>query len=171
MLGESSMNNGASLISLIRRASRVQSSSLIRPDRMSANLIFASADNKRMTISDLLISSEKMTLDIRFLIEHDRKKSSPRVELCVGTIDRLARYMWSSLSTSTQRTGTLSIGRTSTISLELERVALALARRSLCAMAFRVRPKTSSSVEKVIVNATEDAAERPFTRFVVVWLR
>ena len=54
--GESSMYSGASLISLIRRASRVQSSSLIRPDRMSASLIFASADSSRMTISDLLIS-------------------------------------------------------------------------------------------------------------------
>ena len=64
------MYSGASLISLIRRASRVQSSSLIRPERMSASLIFASADSSRMTISDLLISSEKMTLANRFLIEH-----------------------------------------------------------------------------------------------------
>ncbi|CFE37551.1 Uncharacterised protein [Mycobacterium tuberculosis] len=79
-LGESSINSGASLISLIRRASRVQSSSLIRPERMSESLILASADSSRMTISDLLISSEKMTLAIRCLIEHDRMKSSPRVD-------------------------------------------------------------------------------------------
>ena len=70
------MYSGASLISLIRLASRVQSSSLIRPDRMSDSLIFASADSSRITISDLLISSENTTLANRFLIEHDRKKSS-----------------------------------------------------------------------------------------------
>ena len=40
-----------------------------------------------------------MTLVIRFLIEHERKKSNPSVELCVGIIARLARYMWSALST------------------------------------------------------------------------
>ncbi len=78
--GESSMNSGASLISLIRRASRVQSSSLIRPERISDSLIFASADSSRITISDLLISSEKMTLANRCLIEHDRMKSKPSVD-------------------------------------------------------------------------------------------
>ena len=85
------MYNGASLISLIRRASRVQSSSLIRPERMSASLIFASADSSRITISDLLISSEKMTLANWFLIDADRMKSRPRVELCVGTMPAPAR--------------------------------------------------------------------------------
>ena len=65
----------------MRRASRVQSSSLIRPDRMSASLIFASADNSRMTISVLLISKEKMTLGNWCLIEHDRIKSSASVGL------------------------------------------------------------------------------------------
>ena len=60
---------------------------------MSASLIFASADNSRMTISGLLISNENTMLGIRFLIEHDRKKSRPRVELWVGTMARLARYM------------------------------------------------------------------------------
>ena len=79
--GESSIYSGASLISLIRRASRVQSSSFIRPERISASLIFASADSSRITISDLLISSEKMTLAMRCLIEHDRKKSNPSVDL------------------------------------------------------------------------------------------
>ncbi len=62
-----------------------------------------------------------MTLDIRCLIEQDRKKSRPSVELCVGTMARPARYMWSSLSTCTQRTGTLLTGRTSTMNLETER--------------------------------------------------
>ena len=44
------MNKGASLISLIRRPMRVQSSSLIRPARMSASRIRASADSSRMTV-------------------------------------------------------------------------------------------------------------------------
>ena len=48
---------------------------------MSASLILASADNSRMTISDLLISNENTTLASRFLIEQERKKSSPSVEL------------------------------------------------------------------------------------------
>ncbi len=113
--GESSIYSGASLISLIRRARRVQSSSLIRPERISASLIFASADSNRMTISDLLISREKMTLAIRCLIEHDRKKSSTSVELCVGTIPRPARYRCAGLSTSTQRTGTLATRRADSI--------------------------------------------------------
>lgn len=42
-------------------------------------------------------------------------KSSPIVELCVGTIERPARYRWAGLSTSTQRTGTDSTRRTSVI--------------------------------------------------------
>lgn len=149
--GESSIYSGASLISLIRRANRVQSSSLMRPERISESLIFASADNSRITISDLLISSEKMTLAIRCLIEHDRKKSRPRVELCVGTIALLARYMWLSLSTSTQRTATDSIGRTSTMKRDPQREVPVTARRSLCAMAFRSNANTLSSVEKVRV--------------------
>ena len=89
--GESSMNIGASLISLIRRAMRVQSSSLIRPARMSASRIRASADSSRMTISDLLISSENTALVMPCFTEQERAKSSPSVELCVGTIERPAR--------------------------------------------------------------------------------
>ena len=58
---------------------------------MSASLILASADSSRMTISDLLISREKMTLAIRCLMEQDRMKSSPSVELCVGTMAGPAR--------------------------------------------------------------------------------
>ncbi len=75
------MNSGASLISLIRRAMRVQSSSLIRPARMSASRIRASADSSRMTISDLLISSENTTLVRPCFTEHDLAKSSPSVDL------------------------------------------------------------------------------------------
>ena len=56
-----------------------------------------------------------MTLACWCLIEQDRMKSSPIVELCVGTIDRPARYRWAGLSTSTQRTGTESTRRTSAI--------------------------------------------------------
>ncbi len=74
------MNSGASLISDIRRAIRVQSSSLIRPARMSANRIRASADSSRMTISDLLISSENTALVRPCFTEQDRAKSSPRVD-------------------------------------------------------------------------------------------
>jgi hypothetical protein len=72
------MNSGASLISLIRRAMRVQSSSLIRPARMSESRIRASADSSRMTISLLLISSENTTLVIWCLTEQARAKSNPR---------------------------------------------------------------------------------------------
>src|SRR4051795_9030070 len=84
------------------------------PDRMWCSGTFASAESSRMVISDLLISSEKIADVSPCLIEHAREKSSARVELWVGTIDRLARYMWSALSTCTHRTGTLAIGRTST---------------------------------------------------------
>ena len=75
------MKSGASLISLIRRAMRVQSSSLIRPARMSASRIRASADSSRMTISDLLISRENTALVMPCLTEQDRAKSSPSVIL------------------------------------------------------------------------------------------
>src|SRR6185295_11301266 len=79
-LGESSTNSGASEISLIRRAMRVQSSSLMRPARMSARRMRASADRSRMTISDLLISSENTALVRPCLTEHERAKSRPRVD-------------------------------------------------------------------------------------------
>jgi hypothetical protein len=75
------MNSGASLISDIRRAMRVQSSSLIRPARMSCSRIRASAESSRMTISDLLISSENTALVMPCLTEQERAKSSPRVDL------------------------------------------------------------------------------------------
>ncbi|SID49361.1 Uncharacterised protein [Mycobacteroides abscessus subsp. abscessus] len=44
-----------------------------------------------MTISVLLISSEKMTLGSWCLIEHERTKSKPSVELWVGIMARPAR--------------------------------------------------------------------------------
>jgi hypothetical protein len=56
-----------------------------------------------------------MTLAIRCLIEHERMKSSPSVELCVGTIPRPAKYRCEPLSTCTQRTGTLRSRRTASI--------------------------------------------------------
>ncbi|CAB4886511.1 unannotated protein [freshwater metagenome] len=65
----------------MRRASLVQSSSVIFPERMSPSLIFASADSRRMTISVRLISREKMTLGIPCLMEHERMKSILRVDL------------------------------------------------------------------------------------------
>ncbi|MCH2221992.1 MAG: hypothetical protein MK097_16960, partial [Dechloromonas sp.] len=45
-----------------------------------ASLTLASAASSRITISDLLISNEKMTLAIRCLSEHDRMKSSARTD-------------------------------------------------------------------------------------------
>ena len=60
MFGESSMNSGASTTSLIRRASRVQSSSPIWPVRIACSGTRASADSSRMVISFRLISRLKM---------------------------------------------------------------------------------------------------------------
>ena len=56
------MNSGASLTSPIRRARRVQSSSVSWPERMWCSGTRASADSSRMVISLRLISSEKITL-------------------------------------------------------------------------------------------------------------
>src|SRR5699024_11570642 len=108
-LGESSMNNGASEISPIRRAIRVQSSSLIFPDFMSDSFTRASALISRMTISVLLISRENTTEDRPFLTEHERMMSRPMVELCVGIAVGPARYRWFFAATSIHRTG--KIGR------------------------------------------------------------
>ncbi len=106
--GESSMNSGASETSPILRASRAQSSSVILPLRMWCSGTFASAESSRMVISLRLISSEK-THEVRpCLIEAERAKSRPSVELWVGIMVLPARYRWSALSTSTQRTGTLA---------------------------------------------------------------
>ena len=62
------------------------------PVRMSASNTFACADSNRMTISDLLISTENTMLGNRCLIEHGRKKSGPSVELDVEIIASPARH-------------------------------------------------------------------------------
>ncbi len=62
MLGVSSTKMGASEISPMRRASLVQSSSDSWPERRTCNGTRASADKRRMTISTLDISNEKIAL-------------------------------------------------------------------------------------------------------------
>ena len=78
MLGESSMNSGASETRPIVEASRVQSSSRIVPLRMCCSWMPASAESRRMVISVRLISSEKTTAAILCLIAADRTMSRPR---------------------------------------------------------------------------------------------
>src|SRR5665213_610455 len=77
-----------------------------------------SADNNRMVISCLLISSENRTDVWLARIDAARAMSRPRVELCVGIIEYPARYRWAALSTSTHLTGTDGTGRTSTMKRE-----------------------------------------------------
>ena len=91
MFGESSMNNGALLTSPIRRASRVQSSSVSRPLRMLCSGTRASAASRRMVISLRAISSEKMQVVMLCLMAAERAMSRPSVELWVGTMARPAR--------------------------------------------------------------------------------
>ena len=91
MFGVSSTKSGASLISPIRRASLVQSSSESWPERSTCSGTRASADSSRMTISTLLISSEKIALAQLCRIAAFRAKSMDAVELWVGIIDRPAR--------------------------------------------------------------------------------
>ncbi len=91
MFGESSMNSGALDTSPIRRASRVQSSSVSLPVRMWCSATRASADSSRMVISVRLISREKTQVAMLCLIAADRAMSSPSVELWVGTIVGPAR--------------------------------------------------------------------------------
>src|SRR6266508_6025482 len=167
----SSTNIGASEISPIRRASFVQSSSDNPPDRSTCSGTRDSADSSRITISTLLISRLNTRLAKLLRIDVARTKSNAAVELCVGIIDLLARYRWSSLSTSTHRTGTLGIGRTSTMKREPERTVVVLRRRSLWAIRLRSSRNTSSWVVNVRVYATEDFSVRPLTRFVVTWQR
>ena len=64
-----------------------------------------------LTSQSAVASCEKIADVSPCLIEQAREKSNARVELCVGTIDRLARYVWSALATWTHRTGTLAIAR------------------------------------------------------------
>ena len=82
MFGESSMNNGASTTSLIRRASRVQSSSPICPVRMLCSGTRASADSSRMVISLRLISRLNITVGMPCLIVAARARS--RASVCPG---------------------------------------------------------------------------------------
>jgi hypothetical protein len=60
---------------------------------------FASADSRRIVISCLLISSEKMAAGRWCLTDAERAMSRPSVELCVGMKLRPARKRWSSAST------------------------------------------------------------------------
>src|SRR2546421_7126733 len=165
MFGVSSTNSGASLISPIRRASFVQSSSESWPERSTCNGTRASADSSRMTISTLLISSEKMALAKLCFTDVARQKSMAAVELCVGIMARLARYRWSSLSTVTHRTGTLGTARTSTMNRDPVRTLVCPRRRSLCAIRLRSNRNTSSTVEKLMMYAVDVAGLRPLTRF------
>ena len=89
MLGESSMKSGALDTSPIRRASRVQSSSVSRPVRMWCKGTRASAESRRMVISLRLISSEKMQVAMLFLMAALRATSNPSVDF--PTAGRAAR--------------------------------------------------------------------------------
>jgi len=92
MFGESSMKSGASATSLIRRASRAQSSSFICPVRIVLRGTRASAESSRIVISLRPISRLNSTVARLFLMAAARAKSSARVELWVGTMPRPARY-------------------------------------------------------------------------------
>ncbi len=93
MFGESSMNSGESATSLIRRASRVQSSSPSWPVRMACRATRDSADSSRMVISLRLISRLKITVVRPLWTAAARARSRARVELCVGIQVGPARYM------------------------------------------------------------------------------
>ncbi len=79
--GESSMYSGAAETSGMRRARRVQSSSVIVPERMWCSATRASADSRRIAISLRPISREKITLGRLLLMEQARAKSSASVDL------------------------------------------------------------------------------------------
>ena len=95
MLGESSMKSGAVgdarpisagdpapvLVRHVARAHVVQRDPGLRREQAHGDL------------GACPISSEKITLGRPLVIEQAREKSSARVELWVGTIDRVARYM------------------------------------------------------------------------------
>jgi hypothetical protein len=88
---ESSMNSGASASLPSERVSRVQSESSIRPVRSRCMSTEHSAHMSRWTSSVLLISSENTTVGTPERTAAFLATSRPSVELCVGTIDRLAR--------------------------------------------------------------------------------
>ena len=148
MFGESSMNSGASETSPIRRASRVQSSSVSLPERMWCSGTRASADSSRMVISLRLISREKIAVASLCLIDADRAKSSASVELCVGTIARPARYRCRRCRPRRSGPARCATRRTSTMYRQ-PTSRHGRARRSLCTSCLRSSRKTSSSAQKV----------------------
>ncbi len=85
------MNTGAEETSPILRASLAQSSSLMLPLRMWLSGTFASAESRRIVISERVISRLKNTLVRLFWIDAARHRSRARVELWVGIIDSPAR--------------------------------------------------------------------------------
>ena len=101
----------------------------------------ASADSSRMVISLRLISRLKITVARPCCTEAARARSSARVELWVGIHERPARYMCSALSTCTQRTGTLGIGRTSVMNRQRVVGGAPVA----CRASFRVSRNTLSA--------------------------
>ena len=166
MFGESSMNSGASLTTPILLASLPQSASLIVPERMWCRGTCASADSRRMTISLRLISREKMTLARPCLMDAARAMSTPSVELCVGTIERPARYMCDAFPTSMQRTGTLGTGVTSMTKRLIRRAFDWCRVRSLWAICLRCRRNTMSCVLKLRSYTVDESTVRPRTGFV-----
>src|SRR5690625_6549700 len=69
MFAESSMNSGASAMRLMARAIACQSRSSMEPSRMRFIGTWASADSRRMVISVLSISREKITLAMPLWME------------------------------------------------------------------------------------------------------
>src|SRR5699024_6538046 len=81
IFGESSIYSGASWIRLSVSVNRSQSSPETLPERISDSFTSDSADSKRMTISDALISKEKTTDALLWCSEQDRIKSNANVDL------------------------------------------------------------------------------------------
>src|SRR4029453_12764173 len=103
-----------------------------------------------MTISILLISSEKIALAQLLRMAALRAKSIDAVELCVGISVRPARYSLSALPTDTPFTGTLATVRQFTMDRAEPAIAPPARRRSLCSAALRSTRKMSSVVVNVI---------------------
>ena len=113
-------------------------------------------------ISVRLISREKMTVAMWWWMAAERAMSSPSVELCVGTIDRVARYRCDSWSISTQRTGTEGTGTAETTYRRRSRGPPAPL-RSLCTSCLRLSRNTSSAVVNVTTQQVDVASLRPRT--------
>src|SRR5215212_9996284 len=80
MFGESSMNIGAEDTSPILRASLAQSSSFMLPLRMWFSGTFASAESRRMVISERVISRLKKQLVRLLWMDAARHRSSASVD-------------------------------------------------------------------------------------------